>query len=258
MSDVTVSVIMPVRNCATTVEETLKSILSQRNVEFELIVVDGHSNDGTSEMVKKLLRNSDYYELQNGQGLYAAINKGISLASGQWIYIIGGDDRLRNDNVLSLLTQNVSRDILLVYGDVMYHGNSSSWVRNHHISSFGWGLIWRNTLHQQSVLYRRELFKDFMFHQGFNVLSDYAFHLRLFIQKYVHIRNSAYRPMIIASCGANGLSKRFTVDLYKEELKVRKFAMPFWLFFLTAPWVFIKCFLKVSLFKRGVPNQEVR
>lgn len=258
MSCIDVSVIIPVWNCSSTIEESLKSVFSQVNIELELIVIDAHSNDGTHELVKGYLRQQDQYELQKDTGLYAAINRGILLASGKWIYIMGGDDRLYHENVLSMFTSNASVESDLIFGDVVYHDNSSVWVKNRHVSSFGAGLIWRNTLHQQSVLYRREIFENHEFNRGFKILSDYALHLSLYFDRNKKTVNGAYIPEIVASCGAKGLSKRFNFSLYLEELRVRKFAMPFWIYFATTPWVLVKFLLKGGLSGGKAINHVVK
>ena len=258
MSCIDVSVIIPVWNCAATIEDSLKSVFLQSNIELELIVIDANSSDGTNDVVKGYLREQDQYVLQRDTGLYAAINNGILLASGKWIYILGGDDRLYHENVLSMFTSNVSDECDLVFGDVVYHDNSSKWVKNRHVSSFGAGLIWRNTLHQQSVLYRRTLFEKHVFNNSFKILADYAFHLSLYFNRNVKAVNVVYIPEIVASCGANGLSKRFNFSLYLEELRVRKWAMPIWIYFSTVPWVLVKYILKGSLSGGKTINHVVR
>ncbi len=87
-----VSIITTVYNQQNTIEECLLSVLTQSYDNIEYIVIDAASKDNTLEVIKKYENGIDYYVSEPDRGIYAGINKGLSLASGEYILILNSDD----------------------------------------------------------------------------------------------------------------------------------------------------------------------
>jgi glycosyltransferase involved in cell wall biosynthesis len=98
-----ISIITIVRNDIKNIEETLKSCISQFGIEKEYIVVDGLSDDGTSEIIDKYKDSISLYLREADKGIYDAMNKGASHASGDWIIFMNSGDAFYDDNSLSRL-----------------------------------------------------------------------------------------------------------------------------------------------------------
>jgi hypothetical protein len=124
----------------------------------------------------------------------------------------------------------------IVFGYVENESPANTFVPLLHKSEFGKKLLWKNTLHQQSVLYRRSLFTDFRFNSLYKILADYDFHLFLLRQK----TQGQFISTIVAKCGSEGLSKRFTISLYKEELTIKRKRLDIFYYLLNIPWVMLK------------------
>lgn len=239
-----VSIILPVRNAANLLDTAFSAIYAQKGIRLEVIVVDGNSIDETFVVVQKWLRPHDVYIRGNDNGIYDAINKGVSISKGQWLFIQGSDDVLAHENVLANLLAASHPNSRLLYGNVEYKNVASHWVKQLHVSSFGWGLLLRNTLHQQSVLYHHSLFKQNEFRVDFKVLADYAFHLKLFFRHIIRHDAVLKVDTIVCHCGAGGISKKFTANLYREEWQVRREVLPLWLYIISSPFPFFKFLLK--------------
>mgnify|MGYP001283124491 CR=1 FL=1 len=89
-----ISIITVVKNKANYIQETISSIKEQNYKNIEYIVIDGLSSDGTLEIIKKNINFIDYAVSEKDLGNYDAINKGLSLASGDLIGIVNADDIL--------------------------------------------------------------------------------------------------------------------------------------------------------------------
>ena len=89
-----VSIITVVRNNVSSIEETIKSVQNQRYKNIEYIIIDGLSSDGTLDIIKKNIQHIDYAISEEDLGNYDAINKGLSLSTGDLIGIVNGDDIL--------------------------------------------------------------------------------------------------------------------------------------------------------------------
>lgn len=235
-----VSIVIPVYNAVSTVEKALNSVLAQDYLNLEIIVVDGLSNDGTLKILNKY--KDKIYSLisETDSGVYHAMNKGIEKASGEFFYFLGADDFLSSETVLSNVFKRVSADCQLIFGDVVNFGAKNKRVKQVHTSTFGKSLIWKNTLHHQSAFYHRSIFTEFRYDQELKILSDYELNLIL-LNKDI---KTTKVDEIVAYCSAVGISKEFNVNLYKEELKIKKRQLSMLSFLAQIPWVLLKFIYK--------------
>jgi glycosyltransferase involved in cell wall biosynthesis len=95
-----ISVITVVRNGEKTIEKTIQSVLDQTYNDIEYIIIDGCSSDRTISIIKKYEHKIAYWLSEPDEGIYDAMNKGISLASGDWIHLLNSDDRYYDRTVL--------------------------------------------------------------------------------------------------------------------------------------------------------------
>jgi len=116
-----VSIITVCFNSDKTIEDTLKSIKSQTYSDIEYIVIDGDSKDTTNEIVSKYDDIVTIHISEADKGLYDAMNKGISLATGDVIGILNSDDVFASENSLSQLMLGFdSREVDAVYSDLVH------------------------------------------------------------------------------------------------------------------------------------------
>lgn len=132
------SIITVVYNASATIERTVSSVLSQKNVDIEYIVIDGGSTDGTTDFLKANKKLFDVFISEPDQGIYDAMNKGIGFATGDIIGFLNADDLYENDEVLSRVLDIFStRGVQAVYGDVVYFNSESpNKVIRHYRSKF--------------------------------------------------------------------------------------------------------------------------
>ena len=115
-----VSVITVCFNSAATIRDTIESVLNQRNINLEYIVVDGASSDETPDIIRSYGRRISHVVCEPDQGMYDAMNKGVALASGDIIGILNADDIYESDNILQAITGVFAADTMAVYGDLLY------------------------------------------------------------------------------------------------------------------------------------------
>lgn len=117
-----VSIVTVVYNNVETIESAIASVRSQDYPDIEYIVIDGNSSDGTKEV---LLRNNDVIDVlisEPDQGIYDAMNKGVSKASGDIIAILNSDDLFWDNKVISDVVQSFKSnpESQIVYGNIAY------------------------------------------------------------------------------------------------------------------------------------------
>ena len=95
-----ISILIPVLNDKNGLKKTLKSIFNQSFTDYEVIVIDGKSSDGTLSVIKSFRKKIKIFLSETDKGIYDAINKGIKLSTGKYINIINANDTYFNKNSL--------------------------------------------------------------------------------------------------------------------------------------------------------------
>lgn len=205
------SIILPTFNSNNVIVNALTSIISQSFKNFEVIVIDNVSTDGTVEKVKDLFYNERIHILsEKDSGIYDAMNKGISLAKGEWLYFMGADDVFDNEHVLETVAQNLSDHVDILYGDVM-------WMPDNIKEEGVWNyqqLLNQNINHQR-IFYRRALFPLLgEYKLEYKVAADYELNIRLFCNDSVAKK---YIPVTIAHYNSDGFSANKTDEVFYND-----------------------------------------
>lgn len=195
-----ISIVTVVYNGETYIRRTIESVLCQDFIDYEYIIVDGQSTDNTVTIAK------EYEELFEGRmqiysekdkGIYDAMNKGIALATGEWIIFMNVGDGFYNQHVIAeLVHRKVFNVSDLVYGDTIARYN------------IGNRLLKAGNLHNitktmqfshQSLFVKTTLLKEKMFSSEYKLAADYDFILSTYLAGY----KFQYIPIPIAIIAAD-------------------------------------------------------
>ena len=94
------SIITVSYNAKESIEDTINSIVNQTYSNFEYIIVDGGSTDGTLDIIRKYEDKISYWISEPDNGIYDAMNKGLAICKGEWINFMNSGDLFYNDHVL--------------------------------------------------------------------------------------------------------------------------------------------------------------
>jgi len=183
-------------------EKTMCSVISQRDAPFEYIVVDGGSDDGSVEIIKEYGHNLAKWISEADNGPYDAMNKGIGLASGEWIIFLNAGDIFNDHNALSAIYQQLgSNEIEALYGDSFAdYGDFKIYRKAGPFREIWKGMIFSH----QALVMRSSLLKNNGFDTSYPKMADYDLILRC-LQKPGRVRYLAV-PFVI--CDAKGISTR--------------------------------------------------
>lgn len=174
-----VSICVATYNCADILPDALDSFLSQTDIDAEILVADGASNDGTREVIERYRDQIAWSGSEPDKGIYDAWNKMLQHASGEWICFLGADDRFANQHSLARIVQQArhrATGTRLVYGKVRYvHANGTT--------AFLDGKPWEQTkalletkmcMPHVGALHHRSIFDDgFTFDDRYRISGDY-------------------------------------------------------------------------------------
>lgn len=112
-----ISVVTVCYNAAETIEETMLSVLNQTYDNVEYIIIDGGSTDGTVDIIKKYADRLAYWVSEPDKGIYDAMNKGIAVATGDYINFMNAGDRFFECDTISKISPFMQTHPIIVYGD---------------------------------------------------------------------------------------------------------------------------------------------
>ncbi|OBF52863.1 glycosyltransferase [Mycobacterium sp. 852002-50816_SCH5313054-b] len=209
------SIIVPTFNVATTLRACLDSIAGQTYNDYELVLVDGASTDGTPDIASSYAASLDArLVIHSGpdQGPYDAMNHGVELASGAWLLFLGADDSLYAADTLARVAAFIGEHEPsdLVYGDVMLRSTSSRYSGVFDLDR----LLFEENICHQAIFYRRELFAGIgPYNLRYPLWADWDFNIRCFSNPALTIR---YMDIVVADYNdMSGLSKREDAEFKK-------------------------------------------
>ncbi|WP_071466462.1 glycosyltransferase family 2 protein [Polynucleobacter asymbioticus] len=203
-----VSIVMPSFNQAEFLERSILSVLNQSYPNVELIVMDGGSTDGSVEIIKKYQDRISYWESGPDRGQAHAINKGLAIATGEWVGWQNSDDIYTEDAIEKLIEcAHKNPNAGLVIGDMSMIDAQDKKIRNiryirpSYKSILAEGMVLSN----QSSLWKRSLhsivgYLDENLHFNF----DYEWFLRL-----LHNTDAAHTPIVLGSLRVHEQTKTF-------------------------------------------------
>jgi|GEM_PF-865102 len=197
------SIIIPTHNTSGILPKALDSILAQTYKNYEIIIVDGDSTDGTLGIVKKYEKKFDgrlRWVSEPDSGIYDAMNKGIGMARGEWIYFLGSDDIFYSKKVLEEVSQKIeTSDTDIIYGNVQW-GDTDK-IYDGKFSALK--LMEKNICHQ-AIFFKRSLFdKIGKFDLKYKLWADWVSNMRWFNDESI---KREYFEIIVAKYGTEGFS----------------------------------------------------
>ncbi len=221
-----ISVVTVVRNAESAIEKTIKSVISQDYPATEYIVVDGDSTDSTKDVLNTYISAINVFVSGPDKGIYDAMNKSLSLASGEWVLFMNAGDTFYNSKALSKLTPALCSN-----ADVILAGISEILVddlEKRIFKRFPRPLknIWYQmpTSHQ-STLVRLETLKQYKFDTRFKWCADHDLLARLYRDgKVFSVQNSMLSSF---DCASSGNHRKPQIYI-KERWQISKGIAPFY------------------------------
>lgn len=214
-----ISIITIVYNGETLIEQTIQSVIQQKNVALEYIIVDGASTDHTLKIISKYQDRIDHVISEPDKGIYDAINKGIKVAKNEVIGLIHCGD-FYEPNALSAVMEafdKTSADVL--YGDIHMIENLSgqSVVHRHKADHTRLGKK-MSIFHPSTFISRKCYLNHGPYHPDYKITADY----HLLLSLYLKNAKFTYIPKVLANFSCGGISGTHWNRLVKENVRIRK------------------------------------
>jgi glycosyltransferase involved in cell wall biosynthesis len=219
-----VSIITATYNSEATIEDTLRSVVGQRNADIEYIVIDGGSADRTLQIIEKYRSHITHLRSEPDRGIYDALNKGIQLASGEVTGILHSDDVFADPDVVAGYAELIGgAGCDAAYGDLYYvsRENTEKVIRRWKSGSYRHGMFYNGwmpphpTFFVRTALYR----KHGAFNPALKIAGDYELMLRLI---HKHRISLCYMQKVTVKMRVGGASNRTLADRFLANREDRE------------------------------------
>lgn len=192
-------------------EKTIKSVINQTFKDFEYIIIDGGSTDGSIEVINRYAEKINYWVSEPDKGIYNAMNKGISKATGEYLNFMNSGDSFHSPSVLDDVTEMQLKEDIITGGFYDIEKKKPHIIRPQNVTLL---TMLKETFNHQSTFFKKELFANNMYDESYKIQSDAKFNLQSIIINNCSIRIIDY---IIADYDFNGISSN--KDIVKKERK---------------------------------------
>jgi glycosyltransferase involved in cell wall biosynthesis len=202
MDNITLSIITVNFNDRTGLAKTLQSVQSQSFTDYEHIIIDGGSTDGSVEIIQHYAEGNahvTYWHSKPDKGIYDGMNKGIAHASGTYLCFMNGGDCF-TENILEQIAFDGAD---LIWGDTQMVKGDDVWKETGMEKVNLLDLCDRCPGRHQSTFIHRRLFEHRLYDTGYRIISDWG---HAFMSLVVDRCSYRYIPLTISVCDANGIS----------------------------------------------------
>ena len=214
-----ISVVTVCFNSAATIADTLVSIAEQTHPDIEHIVIDGGSKDSTVALVQTHGTHVSHLLSERDDGIYDAMNKGLRLATGEFVGFLNADDMLATPDAMAAIARAAARtNADAVCGDLVYVNKDrpSEVVRYWRCGEFSPARLRYGWMPPHPTLYvrRSRLAELGLFDARLRIAADYDFILRYLGQPDIRV---AYVPQVLVKMRTGGASNRSLGALIKKS-----------------------------------------
>ena len=196
---------------------TIESVVAQPCRDFEYIVIDGGSTDGSVDVIKRYAQQIDYWVSEPDKGIYNAMNKGVAQAHGEYCLFMNSGDMFHDKKVVELLHRFADKSDI-IYGNAFRVDRVVEYPDE--ITGF---YMFNNAICHQSVLIRRDLLVQKPYEEDYKIVADWKHMFALLI-----LQGASYRHVNITVCDydTNGISTENWAQVLEEREKALKDMLP--------------------------------
>ncbi len=200
-------------------KKTIESVIEQTYTDYEYIIIDGGSTDGSVEIIKEYADKINYWISEPDKGIFNAMNKGILKATGEYCNFMNSGDSFHTNDVIEKIIPQLDKDIVVgkyIFGDLSY-----PWGRTSDSISM-LDFVKGGICHQASFI-KITLFENNLYDENLKIASDWKFFIDVLI-----FRNCSYKNtnVIVADFDATGISSVTSKLNEMERTKTLKEFLP--------------------------------
>lgn len=214
-----VTVITVAFNSASTIEDTIVSVIEQSYSNIEYIIIDGGSSDATLDVIRKYDEHIAYWVSEKDSGIYDAMNKGVALAAGDYIGMLNSDDFYSDSSVVEKIVNGIklsNADAVFSCLDIVDPTNLSRVLRKYRTSRLSSFMLRIGVMPPHPTFYCRKsvYVKAGGYRTDFRIAADFEMIVRLFIKHNItwHFIDQVTVKMRSGGVSSSGVGSSFVVN----------------------------------------------
>ena len=196
---------------------TIDSVLHQTFHDFEFIIIDGGSTDGSKDIIKEYDSQIDYWVSEPDGGIYQGMNKGIKKATGEYLNFMNSGDCFYNDIVLQNVFDKHHTCDIMVGKDYHYNPETQQGFSTILPPRISMLTFYIQTLPHQSSFFKRDLFSNTLYDESLNIVADIKFYIQKICMEGCSIEKI---NEIICRREPDGISKSYNEQRIREHQAV--------------------------------------
>lgn len=191
----------------------MKSVLNQIFFDFEFIVIDGGSTDGSKGYIELNSAKINYWVSESDRGVYHAMNKGLSKATGEFCLFLNSGDYLYSPVVLEDVFRQIDRTVSMCYGLIKWESSTVLWNPRRDIAYFE--MAFQSLIPHQGVFFKTSMLRKIGgYKEEYRVISDWAAMLTL-----IRMGERTQKiDCIVSICETQGISATYERLAKKERV----------------------------------------
>ncbi len=212
-----ITVITVVYNRKNDLKDTISNVRSQSFKNFEFVIVDGGSADGSLDVIKENSASVDQFVSEPDKGIYDAMNKGVRMAKGEWIIFMNAGDFFYEENALEFFSNQLSQasDATIVYGDAEVVEGEKSYIHYQHDRH----LDRTKSIVHQSMFIRRDFLTAHPYDLRYRIMADYD---NLLSISTISPHKCKHVDRIVCRYDKTGISSRPLYTYFREYYNVAR------------------------------------
>lgn len=205
-------------NIVSTIKRTCESIVNQTFQDFEWIVVDGGSTDGTVDILKTYSSRIDILISEPDKGIYNAMNKGIKLATGEYVNFMNGGDEFYDNKVLENVFEGKEYDADVIYGNSQHISDKIKQIKQTPSQITEYSIYHYYKLTHSACFIKTKIQKKNLFNEKMKISADREFFSKLLKHKYQFYKKN----ITISTFYEDGISSNNIDQKNKEDIFIKK------------------------------------
>jgi glycosyltransferase involved in cell wall biosynthesis len=201
--------------------KTIDSVITQTFEDYEWIIIDGGSIDGSKELIEQYQQHFAYWCSELDKGVYNAMNKGIEHARGEYLLFLNSGDALYDMNVLQKV-YDIHSNADIISGQVIRMDNNKL-LRQYRSSLLL--QLYLDTLNHQGTFIRKSLFNDNLYDENLKIVSDWKFWLDSIIRKNASVD---VIDVVVARQDMSGISSDSDKEHVERQMVLKEFVPLFY------------------------------
>ncbi len=187
--------------------ETIKSVIEQSYDNYEFIIIDGNSSDGSKDIIAEHKTYLTYSASEPDNGIYHAMNKGTRIAKGDYLIYLNSGDTFFENNTLEKMAPFFSSNSDIIFGNMNCVGKDYSWIKDYKDEVIDFNYFVRDTLPHQGAFIKNSLINnaEYPYDENLKICSDWKFFIDAIIKKNASLQHV---PVIVANYNFDGFSSQ--------------------------------------------------